>query len=273
MYLAYWNLKEMPFENTPDPRFLYHSNQHEEALARMFYTIKYRKGGGLLTGVFGCGKTLIAQSILNELNSEKYRYVYINNPLLGSEELLRSIVRRLKSVTLPDKKSDFSADYFLEILEKILHDYSREGKEVAIIIDEAHIIEDAKVFEELRLLLNFQLQDKFLLTLLIFGQPELIPKINDYKPLEQRISIKCHLKSLDLESTQGYITHRLSVAGRNTPIFTQEAMAVIYEYSGGVPRRINRLCDICLLAGFGRRVELVQEDIVQEEIKGLNITQ
>lgn len=105
--------------------------------------------------------------------------------------------------------------------------------------------------------------------MLIFGQPELILKINDYQPLEQRIAIKCHLENLSLEDTQSYIVHRLSVAGRTTPIFTEEAIKMIYEYSGGIPRRINRLCDIYLLAGFGRKVEMVGEDIVQEETKSL----
>jgi type II secretory pathway predicted ATPase ExeA len=165
--------------------------------------------------------------------------------LVIPEEFLRSIVRRLKSVTLPEKKIEFSADYFLELLEKILYDYNREGKEIIVIIDEAHVIEDTKVFEELRLLLNFQLQEKFLPTLLIFGQ-------------------------LSFEDTQQYIIHRLSVAGRATPIFTKEAIRLIYEYSGGVPRCINRLCDICLLAGFGKRVEMIDQVIVGEEIKGLS---
>lgn len=237
-----------------------------------FMLFSTARGGGLLTGVFGCGKTVIAQAILNELNSEKYRYAYISNPLVIPEELLRSIVRRLKSITLPEKKTEFSADYFLELLEKILYDYNREGKEIIVIIDEAHVIEDTKVFEELRLLLNFQLQEKFLLTLLIFGQPELALKINDYQPLEQRIAIKCHLEHLSFEDTQQYIIHRLSVAGRVTPIFTKEAIKMIYEYSGGIPRRINRLCDICLLAGFGKRVEMVDQVIVGEEIKGLSMT-
>ncbi len=259
----------MPFENTPDARFLYHSAQHEEALARMSYAIQHRKGGGLLSGVFGCGKTLIAQAILNELKSEKYRYAYISNPLLGPEELLRSILRRLKSVNLPERKTEFSADYFLELLEKILYDSNREGKKIVIIIDEAHIIEDAKVFEELRLLLNFQLQDKFLLTLLMFGQPELSLKINDYQPLEQRIAIKSHLEPLTITDTCQYILHRLSVAGRQAPIFSEEALRMIYDYSGGVPRRINRLCDISLLAGFGKRADTIREDIVREEIDSL----
>lgn len=271
MYSEYWNLNEMPFENTPDPKFLYHSTQHEEALARMFYAIQYRKGAALLTGVFGCGKTVIAQAILNELNSEKYRYAYISNPLVSAEELLRSILRRLKTVSLPEKKSDFSSDYFLELLEKILLDYSREGKEVVAIIDEAHVIEDPKVFEELRLLLNFQLQNKFLLTLLILGQPELISKINDLQPLEQRIGIKCHLEPLDFAGTSAYIAYRLSVAGRKALTFEQEAIRMVYDYSGGVPRRINRLCDVSLLADFGKNAKIIGKDIIQEEVKGLSI--
>ena len=270
MYEAYWNLKEMPFENTSDLRFLYRSSQHEEALARMFYTIQYKKGGGVLTGVFGCGKTVVAQAILNELGSEKYRYAYISNPLFAVDELLRSIVRRLKSVNLPEKRTEFSVDYFLEILEKILIDYSREGKEIVIIIDEAHIIEDVKVFEELRLLLNLQSQNKFLLTLLLFGQPELLSKVKDYQPLEQRIAIKSHLEPLSYTDTHQYIIHRLSVAGRTTPIYSEEAIQMIYDHSGGIPRRINRLCDICLLAGFVKKAGMIEPAIVEEEIKSLS---
>ena len=105
MYEAYWNLKEMSFENTPDPRFLYRSKQHEESLMRMLYTIKYRKGGGVLTGVFGCGKTLLSQAILDELSQEKYKTAIISNPQLEYTELLRAIVRNLRSIELPQKKT------------------------------------------------------------------------------------------------------------------------------------------------------------------------
>jgi general secretion pathway protein A len=267
MYEAYWNLKEMPFENTPDPRFLYRSPQHEEVLARMRYAIQYRKGGGLVTGVFGCGKTLLVQTIFDEISQDRYKTAIINNPQLEYVELLRAIVRSLKAIDLPQKKTELSADYLLEVLGQILQNNVRDGQETVIIIDEAHVIQDERVFEELRLLLNFQLRERFLFTLLLLGQPELKQRIEDNKQLEQRIAIKCHLEPLALEDTKKYIRHRLEVAGQTKEIFNEGAIKLIQEHSGGIPRRINHICDICLLSGFSKRASLIDEETVRQESK------
>ena len=145
----------------------------------------------------------------------------------------------------------------------------RDGKETVIVIDEAHIIKDEKIFEEMRLLLNFQLQDRFLLTLLIFGQPELRQMIEDNKQLEQRVAVKCHLESLTESDAKNYIIHRLKVAGTTEAIFSDAAIKIIFEHSGGIPRRINRLCDLCLLAGFGQKVNQINEEIVNNEWQSL----
>jgi len=154
-------------------------------------------------------------------------------------------------------------------LNNVLLNNAREGKDSVIIIDEAHAIEDNQIFESLRLLLNFQLPDRFLLTLLLFGQLELREKIESNKQLEQRIAIKCHLTNLSLEDTVGYITHRLKVAGRDEPIFTKKAMESIYEHTGGIPRRINRLCDTCLLSGLVKNINQIDESIILEEAREL----
>ncbi len=271
MYDEYWGFKEKPFQNTPDPRVLYYSQKHEEALARMRYAVLERVGAAMLTGVFGCGKTVLGQALINDLAGEeggKYKIAFITNPQLEYVELLRAIVRNLKAIELPIKKTELSADYLLEVLNNILLNNMRDGRETVIIIDEAHLIRDEKIFEELRLLLNFQLQDRFLLTLFLFGQPELEQRIEDNKQLEQRIAIRCHLNSLDLEDTANYITYRLKVAQRTKPIFTDDAIKSIYDNSGGIPRRINRLCELCLLAGFAKEVKAIDKKIVQEEIKG-----
>jgi len=266
MYEAHWNLKEMPFENTPDPRFLYRSKEHEEALARMLYTIRCRKGGGLLTGVFGCGKTLLSQAILDELSQDKYKTTIINNPQMDYVELLRAIVRGLRSIELPQKKTELSTDYLIETLSDTLNKNALGGKETVIIIDEAHVIQDERVFEGLRLLMNFQQRDRFLLTLLLFGQPELLKKIDDNKQLEQRIAVKYHLEAFDLEDTRNYIRHRLEVAGQGKQIFTDDAVKVIQEHSGGIPRVINHLCDICLLSGFSMKANVIDARMVEQEI-------
>lgn len=269
MYEEYWGLKEKPFQNTPDPKFLYHSSQHEEALLRMIYAVRERVGAATLTGIFGCGKTLLGQALINELSdTDRYKTAFITNPQLDYVELLRAIVRNLKSIELPTKKTELSADYLLEILNNILLNNMRDGKDTVIIIDEAHVIKDEKIFEELRLLLNFQLQDRFLLTLILFGQPELAQRIDDNKQLEQRITIKCHLDSLGLGDASNYIAHRLKVAGAQASIFSEDAIKLIYENSGGIPRRINRLCDLCLLSGFAKKAKIIDTKIVQEEIKG-----
>ena len=265
MYERYWGLSEKPFLNTPNPKFLYHSAQHEEVLSRLMYIVQERTGAGLLTGIFGCGKTVIAQTLMGELRSAKYRIAYLANPRLDDVDLLRMIVHHMGSKTPPTRKTDV-----LNTLQDILMNNMRNGKESVIIIDEAHAIEDDGVFEEIRLLLNFQLKDRFLLTLLLLGQPELKEKINKNIQLEQRINIKCNLDSLNTGDIQNYISHRLKIARRTKPIFTSEAVNLIFNYSGGIPRKINRLCDVCLLAGFMKKADAIDGDIVQEEIKGFD---
>lgn len=264
MYEEYWGLTEKPFLNTPDPRFLYYSAQHEEVLSRLLYAIQEGVGAALLTGVFGCGKTVIAYVVLKELSGEKYKTALISNPRLDETDLLRMIAHHLGTIEPPVRKTDV-----LNNIQDILLNNARNGKGSVIIIDEAHSIDSDSVFEEIRLLLNFQLENKFLLTLLLMGQPELKQKVDKNIQLEQRISIKCHLEGLNAEGTKNYIYHRLEVANLKEPIFTKEAISSIHKHAGGIPRRINRLCDLCLLAGFAKKVKKIDEDIVKEEIKGL----
>lgn len=264
MYEEYWGLKERPFQNTPDPRFLYYSKEHEEALGRLTYIVKQGLGAAMLAGVFGCGKTLIGQALAMELG-EAYKVAFITNPNLSGVELLREIAYQLGiKENLPREKTDL-----MHLINEILSNNINDGKETVVIIDEAHIIADKMVFEELRLLLNLQRQDKFLLTLILMGQPELEDKIIANKQLSQRIAIKYRLDRLNETETQNYVQHRLNVAGRQGPIFTDSAIKVIYKSTGGIPRRINHLCEMSLLIGFGKRAEKIGETIIQEAAKDL----
>ncbi len=266
MYEMYWGLAQKPFENTPDPRFFFASAQHQEACARVLYCIRERKGAGMLTGVFGCGKTVVSQVVLQELNQERYRTAVLTNPRLSDVDLLRMIVHELGVTAPPANKADAWM-----VLKTIMTENAREGRDTVVVVDEAHAIDDPTVFEELRLLLNAQWQDRFLVTLLLFGQPELAAIINQNKPFEQRIGIKSHLGPLNYQETYAYIRHRLAVAGHRQPetVFTTEAVDVVYESTGGIPRRINRLCDISLVAGMGAMASAVDAGIVAEEVKGL----
>ena len=264
MYKEYWKLSEKPFENTPDPKFIYYSPQHEESLSRLLYVVREGKGAGLLSGVFGCGKTLIGRTLLNELDKDVYRTAFISNPYLNYEELLMYIVYNLGGKDLPERKTEVLVNVILARLGEILENNVRDGKKTVIIIDEGHVIKDREVWEELRLILNFQHENKFLLTLLILGQPELKEIIDANKQFSQRISVKCHLGSLNEEETKKYISHRLSIAGRSEPIFTGAAYKMIFEKSGGIPRRINNICDLALFSGFGKEVKRIDTDIIKD---------
>ncbi len=156
------------------------------------------------------------------------------------------------------------ADALLEALGQVLLDNARDGRETIVVIDEAHSIQDEKAFEELRLLLNFQQEDRFLLTLLLLGQPELAQKVGNLKQLDQRIAIRCHVDRLNKEETGAYIKHRLQVAGVKERLFTDDAVALIFDRCGGIPRRVNHLCDLSLLSGFGRQAKAVDAEIVKK---------
>jgi general secretion pathway protein A len=265
-YLTYWHLQEHPFNNTPDPKYLYLSPQHEEALARLLYTVQHEgRGAAVLTGTFGCGKSLLAQELIRQLTQHsKYRVAYLTNPQMGLVDLLRGVVRRLMAIQLPAKIADISIDYLLELLEQTLNDQLREGRSTVVIVDEAHAILDPSVFEGFRLLLNFQTTDRFLLTLLLIGQEDLLRMINDLKPLEQRISLKATLAPFEPADTPKYISHRLKTAGCDRPglLFTDESLRLIHNRSGGIPRRINRLCDLALLEGCWRQRPQVDSDVI-----------
>ena len=276
MYEQYWNLKEKPFQNTPDPRYLYLSGQHEDALMKLSYVITQGLGCGMLTGVFGCGKTLLGRAILNGLGTDRVRSAFITNPSVSEPaELLRAVVRGLNPQALPEKKTELLADSMLEKLNNILLDNTREGKQNIVIIDEAHTIEDGRIFEQLRLILNFQLEDRFLLTLLILGQPELRDKVDASKPLDQRVAVRCHLDALKEDEVGNYINHRLKVAGREDPagnqVFSSEAVKAIFQHTGGIPRRINTLGDLVLMEGFAKKAQKIEKDAVNSVIKDFNL--
>ena len=264
MYEEHWGLSEKPFENTPDPRFFYLSPQHEEGLSRLFYAVTEGKGAAMLTGIFGCGKTLLGRTLLKELDRDIYKIAFITNPYLTYEELLMYIVYKLGGKDLPTRKSEVLVNVILERLNEILENNMRDGKKTVVIIDESHVINDSRVWEELRLILNFQLEDRFLLTLLLLGQPELKELIDANKQFVQRIAVKCYLGSLSEKETREYILHRLAVAGRVQPIFIDETYKVIYKKSGGIPRRINHICDLALFSGFGKGVSIIDEGLIKD---------
>jgi len=265
MYETHWRLREKPFENTPDPRFLYHSQRHEEALSRILYAVKERKGAGLLTGEYGSGKTLLSRVLLQELSSERYRTALIFNPRLPTLELIKEIIYRLGgNVSSLSSKSDL-IHYFNQMLYKNMDD----NKDTVIVIDEAQAIPEENSFEELRLLLNFQLNENFLLTIILLGQPELKERMKELPQLKQRFAVSYHLTALAKDETKEYIQHRLEVAGSKDEIFSVDALDEIYRFSGGIPRKVNNICDLALLTGYGTALDKISKEMIREVAEDL----
>jgi len=265
MYEEYWKLNEKPFENTPDPHFLYYSQRHEEALSRMLYAIRERKGAAILTGEYGSGKTLLSRVLLEELNNDQYQSALIFNPRLPALELLKEIVYQLgRDVSFMTGKTEL-----LHSLNEILYKNKDDNKNTVIVVDEAQAIDGEDGFEELRLLLNFQLNDNFLLTLILLGQPELKEKINKLPQLRQRLAVRYHLKALTEAETKEYIEHRLKVSGAQQEVFSENALKEIYYFSAGIPRRINNICDMALLVGCGEGLDVVNRKRIREVAEDL----
>lgn len=264
MYEAYWKIREKPFENMPDPRFIYYSQKHEEALSRMLYAVRERKGAAILTGEYGSGKTLLSRILLEELSSEQYQSAVIVNPILPPLELLKEIIYQLGgNTTSLSSKGDL-----LHYFDGMLYRNRTENKNTVIVIDEAQAV-SVESFEELRLLLNFQSNDDFLLTLILLGQPELKAKMDKLPQLRQRFSIRYHLRALAEEQTKEYVLHRLGVAGAEKEIFRDDALSEIYRFSEGIPRRINNICDLALLVGCAEVLDKVDKEIIKDVAEDL----
>jgi type II secretory pathway predicted ATPase ExeA len=266
MYEKHWGLTEKPFENTPDPRFMYYSKKHEEALMRLLYAVKEEKGAVMLTGEYGSGKTILSRILIDELIKDKiYEVALITHPQLTPIQFIQEIIYQLKN-----EHAKGSKPQLLHAMQDIIYKNFNEDKKTVILIDEAQIIKDKDTFEELRLFLNFQLNNRFLLTLILVGQPELLKKIKSIPQLRQRLGIKYHLSGLNSAETEEYIRHRLSVAAAKTDIFTKETFEMIYNYSEGLPRKINNVCDMSLLIGFGQEAKVIDKELLERVVADLN---
>lgn len=267
MYEEYWQLKEKPFENTPDPKFFYRCAQHEEALSRLLYAVREKKPAAMLTGEYGSGKTLLSRVLLEELSKDRYKVALIFNPKLSPIEFLQEITFQLGEDLTPTN----SKIELLHSLNNILNNNYLRYKDTIVVIDEAQAIENDEIFEELRLLLNFQLNNATLLTLVLLGQPELLRKISHLPQFDQRIAIQYHLTHLNEQETKEYILHRLSISSTSAEkkIFTEDTLKLIAQASAGIPRMINNICDMCLLAGFGAKANEVDQKIALDVIKDL----
>jgi general secretion pathway protein A len=261
MYLDYWSFERFPFENVPDPEFFFLSEPHEEGLTRLEYAARSRKGCAVLSGDIGCGKTTLGKVFLEKIFDEDHDVALISNPTLGPKQFLQDLLHKLNHRPVPRRKVDI-----LRVLEDRLTENIQQNRETVIVVEEAQLLPD-DTLEEIRLLLNFQSSDRFLLTIFLLGQPELISRIEGIRQLRQRVAVKYSLRPFDIRETARYILFRQDRAGGKGNVFSRQAIEMVYRHSGGMPRSINNLCDTAFLVGFGEKRKMITSQIVKDVIE------
>lgn len=269
MYESFYGFSAKPFQLKPDPNFFFGSKGHKRAMAYLEYGLSQGEGFIVITGEVGAGKTTLVRNLFRRLESKNILAAQLVSTHLGSDDTLRMAAA---AFGLPFK--DASKADLLTALEEFLRLCNRQGKRALLVVDEAQNLAHSAV-EELRMLSNFQTADKSLLQTFLLGQPEFRKTLHgsEMEQLRQRVIATYHLGPMDASETRSYIEHRLSTVGwRNDPSFGEDALAAVYDYTGGIPRKINTLCDRLLLMGcleelhdFGSsEVNEVIHDIQQE---------
>src|SRR5690242_9299662 len=249
MYLEYYGLKEPPFSITPDPRYVFLSERHRDALAHLLYGIGKGGSGGFvqLTGEVGTGKTTLCRLLLEQL-PENTRVALVLNPKLSPVELLETICEELK-LDIVERRGSLKG--LVDTLNAYLLDAYAQGLRVVLIVDEAQNL-SVDALEQVRLLTNLETDTQKLLQIILLGQPELrgILARGDMRQLAQRITARYHLMPLDANETGAYVRHRFRIAGGLHSPFTTAAVARIHKHSGGVPRLVNVIAERALLGGY-----------------------
>lgn len=257
MYEGYYGLSERAFRKTPDPRYLFLNEAYEEALAQLLYAVEEVELA-LLTGEVGCGKTLLTRALVDRVG-ERYEVGMLLNPRLSPRQFLRAVAAEL-GVAAPR----FHASDLMDQINERLLALDEAGRAALLVVDEAHLIPGKPTFEEIRLLTNFQLDDRNLIAVILVGQPELRERLRHraYRALTQRIGAQFHLTPLSLDDSRAYLGHRLRVAGATREIFTPSAVDVLHRAARGIPRVLNHLATQALLEGMARGVHTVDEGVV-----------
>jgi general secretion pathway protein A len=285
MYEEYWKLKEKPFENNFDLKFIYLSLQYEEVITRLMFIVREKRKGAFITGYYGSGKSLILEYFITQLAEleEPIRVIHISDPMMSMTDFHREFIRqfgaefedqqrKLKQAEGVPQTENPSHPRLLMALKDILVKIQDEGGHTVLLIDEATLI-PAETMEELRLLLDLYHPEtqKSLISMILsgpFSEPDLPAYFNN-PALRQRLPLKCHVGNLDEEQCGDYIKHRLEVAGQPNQLFTDEAIEMIARRSNGAPRSINNICDLALFLAFSQnsvRIDTDVIDLVTQEI-------
>jgi general secretion pathway protein A len=251
MYQSYWQLQQRPFESGCDAAFYFPSESHQAALLKLRYAIENRRGAAVLAGPSGLGKTLLVQMLRQSLEAQSSPVVHLVFPQMSADELLAYLAAEL------DPTAPLSVDpkvhESVRCIARFLGENARQGQHAVVVIDEAHLVEDPQTLEALRLLLNYEAEGRPALTLLLVGQTAVLPTLDRMPGFEERLEVKCLLAPLDEEQTAQYVAHRLACAGARKAIFDPSVFPTLHGLTHGIPRRINRLCDLALFLGYAER--------------------
>jgi general secretion pathway protein A len=268
MYTAYFGLNTKPFNITPDPAFLFLTEQHREALTGLTYSILDRKGFLALSGMAGSGKTTLLSWVLGKLPASQVQSSVILNPTLTRDEFLEMVMLDFGICDIPASKAQR-----LWMLQKFLVRGQQEGKVNLLVIDEAHKL-TAELLEEIRLLGNFECAQEKLLQVVLIGQSELDDLLNrpDLWQFKQRLSVRLSLQPLGVNEVGLYVSHRWSVAGGKIPSpFSADAIASLAKWSKGIPRVINSICDNALLEAFADTASVVSVEHIHYAVRDLHL--
>jgi general secretion pathway protein A len=277
MYEEYYGFVQPPFSLTPDPRFLYRSESHDVALQQVWQAIRRKEGFIVLTGDIGTGKTTLCRTVLEQFDQTTFTALILN-PFLSVEELLREVLLSFGVASKDALRTGRLATASKHELIRTLHDFllslvPLHGSAVLIIDEAQHL--STEVLEEIRILSNLETNEQKLLQIVLVGQLNLLDGLRDAKlrQLDQRISIRCLLKPLNREEVEAYITHRLWVARGSTAVtFSPDAINLVHALSGGVPRRINLICDRALMAGCQAQTDKIGAPLILAAASALDIS-
>ncbi len=267
-YLEFYGLEEEPFSSAPINKFYYNSTQHQRALVRLMYAVDSMKGLAVLIGEVGTGKTTLARRMLDSLPEEGYEsaLLVIIHSGITADWLLSRIARQLGVEDPAPEKLKLLNQLYNRLLE-----LNEEGKKAVVLIDEAQMLHSKELMEEFRGLLNLELPESKLITFVFFGLPDLEDSLKLDEPLAQRVALQCKLDSFNFESTEGYVNHRLRLAGAKNQLFNSDSIRLIHHYSRGIPRLINTICDNCLFEGYLLKKKSIEPELVQSVVTDLGL--
>lgn len=261
MYEEFWKLEEKPFEDSWDDCYFYPSEVHQSTTLKLRYVLENQRPAALLTGAAGLGKSLLVQRLLSQLDPAFSPRVQLVYPQMPYEQLLAYLANELEGTT--SGPSTPTVEQSVRSIESTLTSNVEQGRHAVIVIDEAHLVRDPNALESLRLLLNFRVHGGHALTLLLVGQPSLLPVLDRFSGLEEQLAVKCLMRPFSEEETVSYVTHRMTAAGTDCTVFDNGALELVHQISGGIPRRINRICDLALLIAFADEQPLIGAELIE----------